>query len=298
MTRQQYLAELRHELSTLPVEEQEEALEYYRGYFEDADNDEEVMSEFGSPAALAQTIKEKFASVPDITHRPQQNEGTDGESGNFSSDEVRSLDISLGIAEIVMAKGENFSVAYRGLSSGDIRYGLSPFGTFTVESTGPLTGLNFWRHNNAHSDLNHPRILIKIPEHTKLDLLRLHIGAGSFSAKDIDIVSARSYIDVGAGNIVLNRVCSTAGKLQCGMGNISYTGTLGGLVNIDCGMGNVSLNLDGREEDYSLSAKVGLGHVRMNELKKDGIGTLLCTDQKQNHFSVNCGMGAVTIKIH
>lgn len=293
MTRQQYLAELKHELSTLPVEEQEEALEYYRGYFEDADNDEEVMAEFGTPQQLAQTIKDKFASVPDIAQ--QKNEGANGESNTFSSGDVRSLDISLGIAEIVMAKGENFSVSYRGLSSGDIRYGLSPFGTFTVESSRLLSGIDKWRHGDANG---HPRILIKIPEHTKLDLLRLHIGAGSFSAKDVDISSSRSYIDVGAGNIVLNRVSSGAGQLHCGMGNISYTGTFAGQVNIDCGMGNVTLNLDGREEDYSISAKVGLGHVRMNEQRKDGIGTMLCTEQKQNHFSVNCGMGAVTIKIH
>jgi uncharacterized membrane protein len=60
MTRQDYLNELKWQLKSLPVEEQEEALEYYRQYFEDAVNgdpqasDEKVMMELGNPKELAQ----------------------------------------------------------------------------------------------------------------------------------------------------------------------------------------------------------------------------------------------------
>ena len=58
MTRHEYLDELKWELRSLSVEEQEDALEYYLGYFEDAGNDEAVMKEFGSPTELASSIRQ------------------------------------------------------------------------------------------------------------------------------------------------------------------------------------------------------------------------------------------------
>jgi hypothetical protein len=297
MTKQEYLCELKLLLRPLPVEEQEEALEYYRGYFDDAGNDEEVMKEFGSPEELAQSIVSRFAGIPSVK-RNQKNESNDGTCGSFTSDEVRSLDISLGAAEVVMITGKDFSVDYRGIAPGDIRYGLSPFGTFSIENTRKIPDLSFWTHTDAAGNsVHHPRILIRIPEHTKIDLLRLHIGAGSFEAKNIDIESPRCYVDVDAGNIVLSKITGGAAELRCGMGNISFTGKLCGLIKMDCGMGNMTVILDGKPENYSIAAKVGLGQVQFNDIHKEGFGSILCTEQKQNHFSVNCGMGSVKIKM-
>ena len=303
MTRQDYLNELKWQLKSLPVEEQEEALEYYRQYFEDActdgnnteASDEKVMAELGTPQELAQSIISKFAGIP-ATRAKQENHTNDGTCGTFNDDEVRSMDISLGIAEIVMITGDHFSVDYRGIAPGDIRYGLSPFGTFTIENTYTIPYFGLWTHRDSR-EANHPRILIRVPANTKLDLLRLHIGAGSFTAKEVDITCARSYIDVGAGNIMLNKIISNATEFKCGMGNINYTGELYNLVNIDCGMGNITLNLHGNAEHYSVDAKVGLGSVKLNDMSKSGIGTFNCNGKQINHFSINCGMGNVTIRL-
>jgi Predicted membrane protein len=295
MTRQDYLSELKEQLRSLPVEEQEEALEYYRGYFEDAGNDEEVMREFGTPEELAKSIVSKFAGVPSVRQK-RTNDSNDGSCGSFTNDEVRSLDISLGGAEIMMIQGPNFSVDYRGLAPGDIRYGLSPFGTFSIENTRKMPDMSFWIHDDTSGNtVHHPRILIRVPACTKIDLLRLHIGAGAFTAKDVDIQTSRSYIDVGAGTIVLSKIRGGAAEFRCGMGNITYTGELHGLIKADCEMGNITLNLDGRPEDYSIGGKVGLGSVRFNEIHKDGFGTIVCSEFKENHFSINCGMGSVRI---
>lgn len=293
MDRKEYLQELKHQLKNLPVEEQEEALEYYRGYFEDADNDEEVMKEFGTPEELAKSITEKFACVPSV-RKTERNNSDEGNFGSYSNKEVRSLDIALGAAEIVMATGDTFSVDYRGIKPGDITYGLSAFGTFFIQTAKKIPDF-IWNRDDAR--FNHPRILIKIPENTKLDVFKLSIGAGNFSAKNVNFKCDRSYINVGAGNIALNRLDGGAGHFKCGMGNINFTGKLSGLVKADCGMGNISFNLDGNPDDYSINAFVGLGCVRFNEIKKDAFGNLECNSQKQNHFSVNCGMGSVNIKM-
>ena len=81
------------------------------------------------------------------------------------------------------------------------------------------------------------------------------------------------------------------------MGNLTYTGELHNGVEEDCGIGNITLNLDGNADEYSVDAKVGLGSVKFNGMSKSGIGTFNCNGQQINHFSVNCGMGNVTIKI-
>ena len=297
MTRSEYLKELRYELRSLPAEEQEEALEYYRGFFEDADDDVTVMNDLGSPRELAATIIEKFACVPEVK-RKTSNQEAEGSYGNFSADEVRSLDISVGTAEVVLAgTGSTFCVEYRGLEPGAINCSLSPFGTFCVENNRQFPDISNIFKKRDDGGANHPRILIKIPPVTKLDLVRIHVGAGSFVTKDIDITTARSYLDVGAGNLEVNRLSGGAAELHVGMGHLSYKGKVTGLVKAECGMGQIEMNLNGRQGDYSIEGKVGLGSIKFNSIKKDGFGSLVYTEKKDNHFSINCGLGEVKIKM-
>ena len=55
MNQERFLAELAHLLQDLPEDEREEALEFYRCYFEDAgiENEAAVMEELGSPEKVA-----------------------------------------------------------------------------------------------------------------------------------------------------------------------------------------------------------------------------------------------------
>jgi hypothetical protein len=59
MTKLEFLKELESLLPDIPLEEREEALQYYNGYFEDAgeDNEEVIMKELGSPSKVAAIIK-------------------------------------------------------------------------------------------------------------------------------------------------------------------------------------------------------------------------------------------------
>lgn len=56
MTRQEYLAQLRNNLSSLPEAERESALVYYEEFFEDAANDDEAIKTLGSAESVAQSI--------------------------------------------------------------------------------------------------------------------------------------------------------------------------------------------------------------------------------------------------
>jgi uncharacterized membrane protein len=56
MTREEYLNELNKALKRIPKEERENAISYYREYFEDAGDEQEVIRELGEPKELARKI--------------------------------------------------------------------------------------------------------------------------------------------------------------------------------------------------------------------------------------------------
>lgn len=59
MTKLEFLKELESLLSDIPLDEREEALSYYKSYFEEAgeDREEEIIREIGSPSKVAAIIK-------------------------------------------------------------------------------------------------------------------------------------------------------------------------------------------------------------------------------------------------
>lgn len=59
MGREKFLSELEYLLSDLPEEERQEALQYYRDYFDDAgpERESEILSELGSPERTAAELK-------------------------------------------------------------------------------------------------------------------------------------------------------------------------------------------------------------------------------------------------
>ena len=293
MTREKYLAELKRELRSLPVAEQDEALEYFKGYFEDAENDEEVMASLGTPQELAKSILDRFVSVPDV-YRPRENQEGHGSYGSFKDAEVRSLDISIGAAEAVIAVGDSYSVEYKNMETGDMTVGLSGLGTLSIKNNATYRNFTFWMRKN-NSEKVPPRILIKVPENAKLELLKVNLGAGSITCSGLRLNAEKINLSVGAGNLVLGNIAGGSGKLACGMGNLEYTGTVSGKVKADCGMGKIHMNLTGNESEYSFSASVGLGSVQFNKIQKNGIGKLDCTEKKANHIEASCGMGLVKI---
>ena len=64
MTKLEFMKELESLLLDIPLEEREEALKYYHGYFEDAgeDQEQEIIAELGSPKKVADIIKTDLVS--------------------------------------------------------------------------------------------------------------------------------------------------------------------------------------------------------------------------------------------
>lgn len=88
MNKQEFLRVLELLLQDIPKEEREEALRYYRGYFEDAgiENEQSIIEELGSPQKVAEAVKADFSTPPVVYEEPEQEEEKkEKESVEFSN---------------------------------------------------------------------------------------------------------------------------------------------------------------------------------------------------------------------
>jgi hypothetical protein len=309
MTREEYLTALKNNIQSLTLDEQNEALQYYSDYFDDADDDAKVMEELGTPEEVAALIREKCSNSL-VKNEKAGNDDSDsagsekGSSGRyealyyeFKNSDVKSVEFSFGAAEVVLIQGKKFSVETRGISKQNLLCRIDGEKTLVVKNLNKLSGFNFFNHADRPGRMV-PRILISIPEAAKLERFKAAIGAGNFVTKDISVSFEKGKIDVGAGNFVLKKIDASNLDMRCGMGNLNIEGSIKGKCNIDCGMGAIKLELSGNENDYSYDAKVGLGDFKFNNEKRSGVCQVYANTRKENHFSVNCGMGSVNIKMN
>lgn len=304
MTKEEYLLALKNCLQSLSSDEQKEALQYYSDYIDEVQDMDLVFSELGKPEDLAKTINEKFATA--LVQQKKEEENNDNESSasygdydalfySFKKEDVKGLDFSFGVSEVILIPGETFTVETRGVLRSNFLCEVNSNGILVAKNIKKIQAFRFFSHDRLSRIV--PRVLITIPKGVSLDSLKFAIGAGRFEAKDVLISVQKGQIEVGAGNCVVHNVSSNAMNLRCGMGRLDLSGTLKGTVNIDCGMGSVSLQLNGNENDYSYDAKVGLGEFKLNNEKKSGVCQAKSDFRKENHFSVNCGMGSVSVSL-
>ena len=304
MTRDEYMTALKNNIQTLTLDEQNEALQYYSDYFDDAGDDQKVMDELGTPEEVAKVIRERFSNT--LVGKDRKDDSSDSQedsSGSsafsdalyyeFKKTDIKNIEFGFGAAEVVVISGSKFSVESRGITKQNLLCRVDGEKTLVVKNLNKLSGFNFLSHD--HSSRVVPRILITIPKGTEFGKFRAAVGAGSFQAKDVEFSFESGNVDVGAGNFVLNSVEGKNLNMRCGMGNLHIKGKLTGRSNIDCAAGAIKLELKGNPDDYSCDAKVGLGDFRFNKDKRSGVCKVYTDNPKSNHFSVNCGMGSVNI---
>lgn len=307
MTREEYLNELKSSIMSLSSDEQAEAIQYYSDYFDEADDDEKVMRELGTPEELAKTIIEKFANALVDTKKAGEGDSEQEESSassdgysidalyfEFEKSQVKNLSLDFGAAEVAVIEGNKYCIETRGLPEEALNCYLNKEGTLVV-SNAHRFNLNFWSHNRRSRIV--PRVLVTLPANASVGKLRIGVGAGKLVSRKLSLSCNSGNINVDAGNLVLDGIFGGKINMRCGMGNLEFKGSVTGNVNLDCGMGSVNIELKGDPKSYSYDAKVGLGDFRFNGEKKSGVCQIYNNQKLENHFSVNCGMGSVNIDI-
>lgn len=298
MKREEYLNELKKNLFALTIEEQNEALEYYKAYFEDANDDERVIEELGSPQELAKMIEENFANALSVCKKSKEKEGSKNTFEKYGdsyfeckAELVKNLLLSFALSQVAIISGDKYSVETRGIDSDALNCSLTKDGSLIIKNTKKFN-FGFWKNHKFCS----PRVLITIPKNCKLNKFCLSVSGGSFKAKEILLFCDSGSINLGAGNVFIKSIYGRNMDFHVGMGNLEYTGTVTKNTNIDCGMGNLKLNLFGDKKEYSYDVKVGLGNFKLNNQKRAGAYQFFDENKKENHLSVNVGMGNVDVQ--
>ncbi|MBR1692178.1 MAG: DUF1700 domain-containing protein [Lachnospiraceae bacterium] len=109
MNREQFLEELAGLLSDISASEREEALQYYRDYFEDANlSDEEVIRQLGSAKTVAESIRAELADKEIALYQPQK----DDQEKTTEKEDI--------ISSVEEKQSENQGQSKSGMSTGTI----------------------------------------------------------------------------------------------------------------------------------------------------------------------------------
>jgi len=215
-----------------------------------------------------------------------------GEMKTFEiGEEVKSLDINIGAAELKIVTGGEFRVE-------------SNIGKLTVSCRNGVLKISEKRRLSLSYD-GKAVLKVCIPEGTVFEKLSLDAGAGTV---DIDSVSAETVkLDLGVGMLVATgkaEIDGGAGKISVkdgrinsldadtGAGAMDIAGVLTGTSRISIGVGRAELTLRGGEDAYRFDVDKGIGRVtvggrEMSDGEKCGSG--------DNLIEIDGGIGSVTV---
>ena len=217
-------------------------------------------------------------------------------SGLWGSDTVEAsytgvtkLEFDLGLSEVEIRQGDEFSVKAQRVNAKQFRT-WQDGSTWKIEC--PNNEQRGW--NRSYSGKNAPFITITLPKGFVAEELELEMGMGSLTA---DGLAAReSGLFVGMGEMVLKNFTSGDCDMEVGMGTMEITGLITGRSTINCGMGTAELKLSGNADEYGYTATVGMGSVTVGGESVGGLGGDVSRNTgAANRFDIDCGMGTVEI---
>ena len=154
MNKETFLIQLEKMLYDIPKEERDEAMDYYRSYFDDAgaENEALVIEELESPQAIAASIKEGLNSGGDMSaflkNPPQVREET-AQSGTYQNGKQQKPDSSS--TDSPFGSAAHASGSYQGTAAG-----AGASGSFQNGASGAGTsGGTFYRRYNESENKYH-----------------------------------------------------------------------------------------------------------------------------------------------
>ncbi len=337
MTSKEYLKDLKKLIKTLPVEEQDEALDYYTQYFDDALAAAEEMSEgktedelmeaiikdLGTPEQLAAEIKDKFASVPATTgkrydyKKEQRPEGfeEDGEyfkgrrayaenarvaTGPFivKSAGVQKLELDCNMAEVVIIPAKGNEIIAEG--RGPRGFGMKfdlDNGTLRIKNNLKEARMFFRKRTGFPFGMNTPRILVELPENLRLESFVIEMSAGAIRAENLSVTTGRFGVAINAGDVKVQGVTSDKTKIDCNAGSVSVKGTFRGKTLLDCNAGSITFETTGSVRDYSLTEDINMGSVTVNGEKHKAFADDYTSGEKANDILADVNCGKIDITI-
>lgn len=226
--------------------------------------------------------------------------------------EVKTIEIEMTAADLVMKKGENDIEIRAVLVKGEPD-------KFKVEQNGDKLKLTYgmkrksvkYKRDTEVIELYVPEQMhaeklsikvgagecaVSVPGFT-IDKMHLEVGAGKLKAEDITVTGTAA-VEVGAGKMKLTQISAEILTINCGVGECKYEGSVSRDVKADCGVGEVSVKLAGKETDYNYEVSCGIGKIKVNDSCYGSFATSKCVqhEQAKGTMKLECGVGKIKIE--
>lgn len=241
----------------------------------------------------------------------------------FEGEEIRSVGIDTGAADIIIKTGDKFEVAAENIPKSykaEVKDGvllvyresrpffLFSFGFFEPKQKVTVTVPEGFIAEQFSVDSGSGKMEI-----TGIHADRFILDTGSGSVLLSQVNSGRTEIDTGSGKVEIldsklgvTKVESGSGlvmfiradtenfSIDSGSGRVSYEGTMTGNCIFDTGSGSVSVVLNASEKEYNITADMGSGNFYLNGKKIKDVD--IENARAENKLLFDCGSGRVSLE--
>lgn len=225
----------------------------------------------------------------------------------FSASELKKVEIDIAAGYVFIESGDTPSLVV----DGTLDY-TSTFreGTWTIkadhENITSREGGIFWLNGKDVTTT----FTITLPKEFKE--LDVEIGMGEASVAnftlneaDFDAAMGTMYVEnvtakeaeftVGMGNMTATGIYADEIGLDCSMGTMDFSGEAAKKLEAECGMGRIYAQVP-QPDDYSYTADVGAGSIRLGEHHTAGLGgEMKSGGEAKPRFDLQCGMGSIEV---
>lgn len=304
MNKIEFLSKLEQCLQNFPFEERLEALNYYKGYIEDAgpDMEEQVIQDLESPERIAELLKQQNEDVFHSDSNAESNsEGIYTEEGYRSNhqekeqkelihvsetynEEIQSIDIKVYMGTVKVISGTEFQIVANNVDNNQF-YSVVDHGVWRIQDVdGTVLKAFSSKLNNLFQGKVrdcYPDVTIYVPTGFIAEYLQLYVGAGTVRLEDITAKKVR--FSVNAGKLYGDRILvKEQTNITINTGEAKLNNISAADVSLKCNVGNMEYN----------GSMIGDSKVNCN------VGCIqlgLQAQANEYEYDISCTLGEVLI---
>lgn len=266
MNKETYIKELRIALQEGNETDQEDIIRYVTEYFEDAENDEQVLKELGTPQEFVANIQKDQTT---------QNE-TKAEISEMNDSGIQRISIQVDLGDVRIEKGKELQFQAIGVPEKEYK-------TYTSQNTLYIQSAYRFRFRISRNSIRY-LYRLTIPENMRMTYMEIECKLGNVVLSDVNIKELQ--IKEHLGDIRLTNVNCEQMSLTQKMGEIDYIGHHPGNMVLKNAMGSIDVVIHDDETHYNYDCSAAMGTVKINGDSSEGINTSLKRTHQDAAYSI------------
>ena len=205
--------------------------------------------------------------VPDTDPGPSQNPGASPEPEPGQStgggpvqalDAFTEIEVEVAVGDVTIRRGTAFQIeaAFEGTVRGE------PYRIEHEVTDGTLHVVSFPKHHNDSGGDCSGQVLVTVPEGTALDEIKISLGVGDVTLRELSVDEAE--LETGVGDLSVIDTAAGEVELNTGVGDVKISGVPAAEMELTTGVGDVTAKLDCPPEACSWTLTSGAGSIQVD----------------------------------